>query len=277
MVNKKVLNVNYIGESAIFLENLKSDMRFKIQNVFCKDTRINKELIDSAKELLCPIGGKEDLAEKIINKLPKVDFNIIYSCPIIIPQSLIEIVDFYNIHPGSLYDNRGRNPIVWSLILGNDRTVITLHKIAKEIDCGIIISEKEVFINEDEKFSTLKHKLESKFKSLLDDLYAFIIDNNNVYKIAKNGIYRKKITEADITIDVQHDTYKIIKRKINSQDMYDGALLTLNNNSYRISSIISEQDIVPKKFFKKINVDLNNETIKIYTEGKLLETKFRRI
>lgn len=275
MSNKKTFSINYLGESVSFLESLKNDKRFTIQNVFCENKRLNNNLIHSASNLLCPIEGKNDLEEKITKRLSKVDFNIIYSFPIIIPPSLIEVTDFYNIHPGSLYDNRGRNPIVWSLILGDDKTVITLHKITKEIDCGVVISEQEVLIDEDEKFSTLKYKLESKFKNMLNDLYNFIISDNINYKTIQDGIYRKKITEADITIDIQNDSSKIIKRKINSQDVYNGALLVANNQTYRVGSIISEQNVINSS--KSPKIDFDNDTIKIYTKDKLLEVKYRRI
>lgn len=232
-------NIIYIGESCKFLNILQHDNRFSLKFVFCEETRVSQGLKNIAKNLLITVKNKSDLEKKIQKINPQVDFFIMYSTSLIIPQSLIEKYDFYNVHPGSLYTNRGRNPIVWSIILGEDSTVLTLHKITKEIDTGTIISEQSVKIEDNDTFTDVKNNLEAKFSNILDDLILYL--NNKILgkQIQQKGIYRRKILPEDYTINIEKDTLKTLKRKINSQNIYNGAILNINDKIFNIIGINS--------------------------------------
>ena len=162
-----------------------------------------------------------------------------YSTSLIIPQSLIEEFDFYNIHTGSLYTNRGRNPIVWSIILGDDSTILTLHKISPEIDTGTIVSEQHVKITDSDTFSEVKANLETKLPNILDDLILYLNNEKSGKQVIQKGIYRRKIMPEDYTINLENDSLKILKRKINSQNTYSGAILNVDDQTFNIVGINS--------------------------------------
>ena len=232
-------NIIYIGESCKFLNILQQDSRFCVKFVFCEESRVSQELKDVAKKLLITVKDKSELETKIQKIKPQVDFFIMYSTSLIIPQSLIEEFDFYNIHTGSLYTNRGRNPIVWSIILGDDSTILTLHKISQEIDTGTIVSEQHVKITDSDTFSEVKANLETKLPNILDDLILYLNNEKSGKQVIQKGIYRRKIMPEDYTINLENDSLKILKRKINSQNTYSGAILNVDDQTFNIVGINS--------------------------------------
>lgn len=232
-------NIIYIGESCKFLNILQQDSRFCVKFVFCEESRVSQELKDAAKKLLITVKDKSELETKIQKIKPQVDFFIMYSTSLIIPQSLIEEFDFYNIHTGSLYTNRGRNPIVWSIILGDDSTILTLHKISPEIDTGTIVSEQHVKITDSDTFSEVKANLETKLPNILDDLILYLNNKKSGKQVIQKGIYRRKIMPEDYTINLENDSLKILKRKINSQNTYSGAILNVDDQTFNIVGINS--------------------------------------
>ncbi len=62
-------------------------------------------------------------------------------------------------HPAPLPKNRGRHPLIWSLVLGLDKTASTFFFMDSGADSGDILSQKEVLIN-------LKDNAESLYKKI---------------------------------------------------------------------------------------------------------------
>lgn len=230
-------NIGYIGESSKFFEILQNNNQFNCKIVYCEKLRITRYLEKIAVNLLVPISNENHLETHITETLPNVDFFVMYSTSLIIPQSLINRYDFYNIHPGSIVTNRGRNPIVWSILLGDASTCLTLYKISQEIDFGTIISEQPVDISCNDTFSTLRNKLENKLLACIKDLSMYLVGKKKPKNIHTKGIYRKKISQIDYTIDIETDSLDTLMRKINSQDIYNGALLKVENTFYYITAI----------------------------------------
>lgn len=230
-------NIGYIGESSKFFEILQNSSRFNCKIVYCEKLRVTRDFEKSVANLLIPINDENHLETEITQTLPKIDCFIMYSTSLIISQSLIDIYDFYNIHPGSLITNRGRNPIVWSILLGEVSTCLTLYKISQEIDFGIIISEQFVDISCADTFSMLKNKLENKLLACMNDLLMYLVGKKKPKFLHTKGIYRKKISQNDYTIDIETDSFDTLTRKINSQDTYNGALLKVEDKLCYVTAI----------------------------------------
>jgi methionyl-tRNA formyltransferase len=72
-----------------------------------------------------------------------------------------------NLHPSLLPAYRGRAPINWVLVNGEDTTGITLHHMVERADAGDIVAQRAVAIAPRETALSLYHKLEAEGVALL--------------------------------------------------------------------------------------------------------------
>ena len=72
--------------------------------------------------------------------------------------SRIGVIGF---HPAELPRNRGRHPIVWSLVLGLKRTASTFFFLDDGVDSGDIVSQREIEIEESDNSQKLYEKISS--------------------------------------------------------------------------------------------------------------------
>jgi len=80
----------------------------------------------------------------------------------------------YNLHGSLLPAYRGRCPVNWVLVNGEQRTGVTLHHMVEKADTGNIVGQKEVLIDFEDTALTLSKKLCAKAKELLEELLPLI-------------------------------------------------------------------------------------------------------
>ena len=73
----------------------------------------------------------------------------------------------FNLHASLLPKYRGRAPLNWVLVNGEEETGITLHRMVKRADAGAIIAQQKVAIAAEDNALTLHHKLCEGTKQLL--------------------------------------------------------------------------------------------------------------
>ena len=184
-----------------------------------------------------------------IDKLYDVikNYNVVmYEFGILLSSKLCNNLSIINFHCGDLKTNRGANPISWSILLPNLGAEICAYEIYDKFDCGKIISKKSIMVSDDDTVDMLKYKLELEIDDILLDIYNYFKDSNKcTYENVLNGIYRSRVQEKDYTIDLSKDNLCVIKRKINSQKNYNGAILFYKNKKIRVKNYKEEN----KKFF----------------------------
>lgn len=74
-----------------------------------------------------------------------------------------------NLHPSLLPRYRGRCPVNWTLIHGEEKTGVTLHHMAAEADAGDIVAQRVLRIRPDDTALTLHRRLVPLFVALLRD------------------------------------------------------------------------------------------------------------
>jgi len=62
-------------------------------------------------------------------------------------------------HPAALPSNRGRHPIIWSLVLGLDKTASTFFFMDAGADSGDILSQREILISDQDDARNLYNKV----------------------------------------------------------------------------------------------------------------------
>jgi methionyl-tRNA formyltransferase len=168
-----------------------------------------------------------------------------YKTGIIIDEKFLSKYDFYNFHPGNLWTNRGRHPLVHTILDNLNPAVMSLYKLSGGIDEGLLIAEYELSFGSSETPVSLEHKLEKSIPALLDKLVEFFRGGNSGIPVY-GGTYRKAITETDYMINFANDSDGIIKRKIQSQRCYKGAILHCEGKVYRCVGLRISDTILNK-------------------------------
>ncbi|MGB9883598.1 MAG: methionyl-tRNA formyltransferase [Microgenomates group bacterium] len=172
------ITLGYFGSpdfSSYFLEKILNDQDLKkIIDVKLIITQPDRPV--GRKQILTPtpvaqIGKKYNLEVlKIDNlklfknlklKIKNLDLAFVYAFSQIIPKELLEVpkYGFWNLHPSLLPKYRGPSPIAFPLILGEEKTGVTIIKMDEKIDHGPIIAQKSLTIEDTDRRPDLEKKL----------------------------------------------------------------------------------------------------------------------
>ena len=168
-------------------------------------------------------------------------------------------------HPTELPKNRGKHPIIWSLVLGLKKTASTFFVIKNEkVDSGKIVSQKTILISKSENASSLYKKI---ITTSCNQLGSFIkkIENNiplKFYKKKENesNYWRKRIYN-DGRIDWRMSATSIYNLIRALSKPYNNATFIYKNKEIKIlrAKIIKKKNnslinnIEPGKILKKTN------------------------
>lgn len=99
----------------------------------------------------------------------------------VLPQNVLDLGTFINIHPSLLPAFKGKQAIKQAYDFGVKVTGVTVHYVSGEVDCGKIIAQTPVMIDEDTNLAELEekiHEVEHKLYSLVIEslLYDKIVD-----------------------------------------------------------------------------------------------------
>ena len=267
----KKVEVGYIGFSYKVIENIIFSDNFKLKVIICEKSRASKEII-LLSELhnisLYLVEDKEGLGKIVSDNISIVDLYIMYGFGIIIDKKTIKNATIYNIHPGSLETNRGRNPVEWSLLNNDKYTEMTLYKVSELIDLGELIHSEKIEIRISDNNVTLAERLESKIPMLLDKLFCYLKGDIQA-RVLHQGQYIPRIRECDYTIDLDNDSLTKIFNKIRSQNKYQGAVLQLKNKRYMIKAV-KDVEIVENNTVIENEAHMNMDCLTI-----LLKNKYR--
>ncbi|NKB23817.1 MAG: methionyl-tRNA formyltransferase [Kiritimatiellae bacterium] len=108
-----------------------------------------------------------------------------------------------NIHPSMLPKYRGASPIQWAIANGDKITGVTILYVTKEMDAGDIIIQREVCIDDDDTFITLKPYLALVGAELLGKALDEIRDGKATRTPQNHeaSVYVPKLTKEDGRID----------------------------------------------------------------------------
>jgi len=112
--------------------------------------------------------------QKISSLTPDVIFSFYYRR--LISQEILKIAPSgaFNLHGSLLPAYRGRCPVNWALIKGEEKTGVTLHYMTDKPDAGDIVCQKTVPIDFDDTALTLYNKLYEAAKSVLEEALPMI-------------------------------------------------------------------------------------------------------
>lgn len=114
----------------------------------------------------------------------KPDLIISYNYSHIIKEDIIDFMEgnIINLHISYLPWNRGSDPNFWSFVENTPKGV-TIHKVAKGLDTGDIIYQKQLhFEDENETFQSSYNKLQFEIEKLFKENFDDIISSNYIAK-----------------------------------------------------------------------------------------------
>ena len=176
----------------------------------------NIKLIKSYKpDVIFCLGWSELLKEKILN---------------------IPTVGTIGYHPSDLPLNRGRHPIIWSLVKGLKKTASTFILINKGTDTGDIISKNKILINFHDDADKLYKKLIKSAKKQIEVIVHNL--NKNKLKIRvqdkSKSNYCRKRSYNDGKIDWRMTANSIHNLVRALAKPYDGAHFIFNSKEYKV-------------------------------------------
>jgi methionyl-tRNA formyltransferase len=139
-------------------------------------------------------------------------------------------------HPAKLPNNRGRHPIIWSLVLGLECTASTFFRMDQGADSGPILSQREIPILASDNATTLYEKILDisqgqilNFTRELASGQAAFVEQDNL-----QSTYWRKRTRADGLIDWRMhaaDIHCLIRALT---DPYPGAEFVFNGEAIKV-------------------------------------------
>jgi len=136
--------------------------------------------------VFCPKNVNTPEWIEMIRKIsPEVIFSFYYRNLLGSDILMIPSAGAFNLHGSLLPAYRGRSPVNWVLVNGEQRTGVTLHHMLKAPDAGDIVGQKEVPIEFEDTAYTLYQKLCVKAKELLEELLP-LIKRGNAPRVAQN-------------------------------------------------------------------------------------------
>jgi len=124
--------------------------------------------------------AKKNIISSIIKK-KNIDFILCIKWRYIISGELINETKYggFVIHDSLLPKYRGFAPLNWAIINGETEVGATFFKIIDKMDAGPIISQKKLYINENEDISTIEKKMISIYKEIIYRNISKIKNENN--------------------------------------------------------------------------------------------------
>lgn len=141
-----------------------------------------------------------------------------------------------NIHFGPLPENRGADPLFWTLKQGRKLAYITIHELSEQIDGGAVLLEKAFEIYPGENYGLLTSRLgtltPSLVRQVMDETPEAVPQNE------KDAITYPKPSQNDLIINWQEMSAEEIENLVNaSNPVYNGAVTAIDGTELRILEV----------------------------------------
>lgn len=173
--------------------------------------------------------------QNFFNKIKSLNLDLIVCVNFdqILKKDIINLptIGCINTHASLLPKYRGRAPLNWAMINGEEYSGVTVHFIDESIDTGDIILQEKIKIDEDYYISDLLNKVKNIYpKIVLNAIKTLESNNLNLIKPdLSKGFYVNKRTKDDGKIDFSKPSKDIMNFIKAISKPYPGAFLYHNN------------------------------------------------
>ena len=183
----------------------------------------------------------------LLDKSP--DLVLVCGFSLKIPKDVLHIPKhgFLNIHYGKLPENRGPDPLFWSIKKGESNTAITIHQIDEEWDTGKILLEHPVSIIPGETLGMANSKMSNLLKNLTEQAIELVQNSNNLRpQLSELSFYNKRPNALETTINWDEQTADEIENLVNAcNPKYGGATSYYQGSPVKIVEVSPVDAQVP--------------------------------
>lgn len=184
-------------------------------------------------------------------------------------------------HPTKLPYNRGRHPLIWSLVLGLKSSATTFFFMKEGADDGDILSQKSFDIKYEDNAASVYEKIE---KNALQQIESFLpkLKNNTYNRVKQNlaigNVWRKRGLQ-DGVIDFRMNSITIYNLVRALSKPYVGAHINYNGNVIKIWQVkeekFAQENIEPGKILESKD---NQVLVKTYDNAiRIIEHEFTEL
>ena len=215
--------------------------------------------------------------QNFLNKIKSLNLDLIVCVNFdqILKKDIINLptIGCINTHASLLPKYRGRAPLNWAMINGEEYSGVTVHFIDEGIDTGDIILQEKIKIDEDYYICDLLNKVKNIYpKIVLDSIKSLECNNLNLIKPdLSKGFYVNKRNKDDGKIDFSKPSKDIMNFIKAISKPYPGAFLYHNNKKIIIWRARLDYTILPKYESLDIGtVVFNNSNLLIKLKDAML-------
>lgn len=152
---------------------------------------------------------------KTIKKL-KPDLILVGSWGEKFKKEILNTVPCVNFHPALLPKNRGANPYFWSIYLNQSVSGLSIHYMNEKFDCGDILLQEAITIDENETGKSLKDKTTALAKVMSKE-FLDLFDKKQLQPIKqyeKFASYEHQLTSEELIINLNQsksDVYRHLR------------------------------------------------------------------
>ncbi len=269
---KKDLKIIFMGTPDFSVPVLESLVKkYKVKAIVTQPDRIagrNGKLTKSPVKIFAE---QHNMLVIQLNKIKEqyqeiidLDPDLIITCAYgqILPEELLNAprLGCINVHASLLPKLRGGAPIHRAIMEGYKKTGVTIMYMAKGMDDGDIISQREIEILYTDTASTLHDKLSKLGSELLIETLPSIIDGTNS-RISQNSaeVTFAPIIKADDEKINFSKTTREIYNQIRGLNSFPGAYFMLNGKRFKVWEAEESNE--------SFSLNIDGEIVKIYDDG----------
>ncbi len=208
--NEDVISVFVQEETCSKIQKKSLKEQFQQQNLFYSFE--TKDTLNSSLQLF--------LSEN------KIDVVIVNTCSVKISKEVLDLpkYGFLNIHPGKFPENRGADPIFWTLKNNEKSTAVTIHQMDANFDTGPIVLEQSTPVHFGETWGMLHSKMALLAVQAIEKALPLLNKVENYLPQSNLEAYKQKPTPKDLTINWEQMTSDEIECLVNAcNPKYGGA------------------------------------------------------
>jgi methionyl-tRNA formyltransferase len=246
------MNANIVGVCTKEESNFNSD--FVDLTPLCKNNNIPYKYVKD-------INSKENV-EWIKSLKPDVIFCFGWSS--LIKKEILSIppLGVIGYHPTALPKNRGRHPLIWTLVLGLEKSASTFFFMDEGADSGDILSQREFSIDYEDDARSLYNKVTNIALEQIEEFFLQL--QNNTFKRIKQdntkATYWRKRNKEDGKIDFRMSSRAIYNLVRALTRPYVGAHLVYKGKEIKVYKVREENcnnnNIEPGKVLKVKNNEI---------------------
>lgn len=185
----------------------------------------------------------------------------------LLSQDILQIpkLGVIGFHPTLLPKNRGRHPIIWTLVLGLEETGSTFFWMSPEADSGDIISQSVIKVELEDDASTLYYKIQDRAIAQLREFIPLLQKNeiNPTKQDLKAGNVWRKRSKADGEIDWRMSAQNVKNLVRGLTRPYVGAHFVYQDREFKVWNVrvipVEDQNLEAGKI---IGIDGKNLIVK---------------